>query len=230
MKRWGLAACVALVVVGTRCRRDPDEPAPPARFATFNIEDFPRSTRQIDGAFAELIATGASVIALQEIIDPQRFDRELRARLGATWELAFVDTRPIGEVIGEVIDEVIAAADHPSHHLAVAFDRRAWTLVGTTTHDDTRLVEGRWKPVFEVRLRPRAGGAVVAVLDVHLKAGGDSRSIRARQYAALATVLQRVQRTTPRVVLLGDFNATDDRADRADLDALARASGLAWAS
>ncbi|MBA3541607.1 MAG: endonuclease/exonuclease/phosphatase family protein [Deltaproteobacteria bacterium] len=67
------------------------------------------------------------------------------------------------------------------------------------------------------------------VLVVHLKAGGDGRDIRARQYAALATVVRAVQHSGERIVLLGDFNATADD-DRKDLARLAALTGLRWAT
>lgn len=206
---------LAMLVLGA-CRDDP--PPPPLRYATFNIEDFPKSQQQIIGAFAEIAKTKATFVGLQEIGEPALFAREMRGRLGPDWELAALDTRPV--------------TARPTHHLAVAFDRRVWMLAGTTTHDDTRLVEGRWKPTFEVRLRSRTKGRSieVAVLVVHLKAGGDAREIRARQYPALRAIIQRVRKATPNVIVLGDFNATDDRGDREDLARLAKATGLRWAT
>jgi len=184
----------------------------PLRFATFNIEDFPKDDRQVAGAFAEIASLGASFVAVQEIVETDRFERAMREHLGADWQCAFEPS-----------------PRHPNHHLGVVFDRRVWSLAGLRVHDGTRLEEGRNKPTLEVRLRG-ADGRVVRVLVVHLKAGGDGRAIRARQYAALAAIAETAQASGERVVLLGDFNATDDDGDRADLAALAARAHLVWAS
>jgi endonuclease/exonuclease/phosphatase family metal-dependent hydrolase len=182
-------------------------------FATFNIEDFPKSDRQIAGAFDEIARTGASFVAVQEIVEPALFAREARARLGDDWE--FVATS-------------LGDRAQPFHELGVLYDRRVWTLAGTAVHDDTRLDTGRGKPVFEAQLQH--DGTLVRVFVVHLKAGGDGREIRAQQYAALARMIARTTRSADRVVVLGDFNATDDTGDRADLSVLAATTDLVWAS
>jgi endonuclease/exonuclease/phosphatase family metal-dependent hydrolase len=109
----------------------------------------------------------------------------------------------------------------------VLFNSRRWELVSTAVHHDTRLERGRHKPVLEVRLR--GSSTLVAMLVVHLKSGSDGREIRERQLHALAAVIARVGKRGDRVVVLGDFNATE-RADRDDLADLARETGLVWAS
>lgn len=186
-----------------------DRDRAPIRIATFNIENFPKHAAQAVAAFDELARLDASVVGLQEIVDPALFDREARRRLGPAWRT-----------------ELVRTSDRaPSHHLGVLFDSRAWTHVATTIHDDTRL-DGGHKPAIEVALRDRRG-EVLRVLVVHLKAGADGRAIRARQYEALARIVERVQ---GRKIVLGDFNATDDRADRGDLAKLAGATRLAWAT
>jgi endonuclease/exonuclease/phosphatase family metal-dependent hydrolase len=207
--RWLLVIAIASVAIaGRRCRHD--EP-PPLRIATFNIEDFPKTSRQIDGAFAELARLPADIVALQEITDPDLFAREAHARLGAQWDFVYTQASAV-------------------HTQGVLFDRSRYTLVSTAVHDETRLAEGRHKPTFEARLAPVAGGTIVRVLVVHLKAGGDGRAIRERQYRALRGVVATAMRSGDRVVLLGDFNATDDAGDRRDLAELARATGTRWAS
>ncbi len=101
------------------------------------------------------------------------------------------------------------------------FDRRKWTLVDVTSHDETRL-GATHKPTLEVRLRPADGGEILRILVVHLKAGGANADIRAQQHLALARI---IAYRSERTVVLGDFNATSD-ADRASLAALARRTGL----
>ncbi|HEX5062859.1 MAG TPA: endonuclease/exonuclease/phosphatase family protein [Kofleriaceae bacterium] len=187
---------------------------PALRVATFNIEDFPKNRRQIDGAFAEMAALGAGIIAVQEIGEPGLFAHEAHRLLGERWGFAHVDTRPIGET-------------RRGHHIGVLFDGARWQRIGMRVHDATRLEGGRHKPTLEVRLR--SGDLVVHVLVVHLKSGSDGRDIRARQFAALAGIVREVQRAGEPIVLAGDFNATE-LGDRDDLDRLARDTGLVWAS
>ena len=112
----------------------------------------------------------------------------------------------------------------------VLFDRGAYALVSRAVHDETRL-DGRNKGVLEVRLRPATDpGAIIRVLVVHLKCCADGRAIRSRQHAALRTIVAGATRSGDRVVVLGDFNATDDDGDRVDLAELAAHVGLVWAT
>jgi len=206
--RWVVLPIVAVLAArGASCR----DHAPPLRFATFNIEDFPKDRRQIEGAFDEIKRLDAELIAVQEIGDPALFAAEAANRLGGAWQFAAISTAPRWL--------------HPTHHLGVLFDRRSWTLIDTTMHDETRL-GATHKPTLEVRLRPAGGGDVLRLLVVHLKAGGDNVEIRAQQHLALARIIAyRPERT----IVLGDFNATSD-ADRTSLGALARRTNLVWAS
>jgi endonuclease/exonuclease/phosphatase family metal-dependent hydrolase len=198
------------LVLAWRCH---DEPAR-VRFATFNIENFPKDSRQIEGAFREIAALDASFVAVQEIGRPELFLREAKRRLGTQWDFASIDSRPIGE-------------RRPGHHIGVLFDRSKWTFAGITVHDGTRLDAGRHKPTVEVRLR--AGGRVLHVLVVHLKATSDGREIRARQHAALIAIVREVKRSGERFIVLGDFNATAD-GDRVDLARLAAVTRATWAT
>lgn len=203
---------VALVVLGLRyaCRTTVDAEA--IRIATFNIEDFPKDDRQIDGAFAELATLDASIIGLQEIMDPERFEQELHARFGDQWGVQFERFVEVGY-----------------RHSGVMYDKRKWNWIVTTTHDETRL-GGNHKSTLEVRFGPVGGGAALRVINVHLKAGGDGRDVRARQYVELEKLVHAAQQGNTRVVVLGDFNATHDVDDRADLAKLAASTGLSWAS
>jgi endonuclease/exonuclease/phosphatase family metal-dependent hydrolase len=193
-----LAACVVVA----RCALVRHTHAP-VRIATFNIEDFPKSSRQVDGAFAEIAATGASIVAVQEIGDAALMARAARERLGASWRFV--------------------AAGTGDHDLGVLYDSSEWRLSRTAVHDETRL-GGRHKPAFELVLAH--GGRDLHVFVVHLKSGGAYHDIRERQLAALAPVLRAAGGP---LVVLGDFNATGD-ADRTDIAALARDARLVWAS
>lgn len=209
---WSLVAIAFvawIAVAGRRCDRGPST----QRFATFNIENFPKDARQIDGAFAQIASLGASFVAVQEISEPALFAREATRRLGASWEFVHLDTAPW--------------AASKSHHNGVVFDRRAWTLVSWRSHPETGIGE-RHKPTFEVRLRPTGGGPIVRVLVVHLKSGGVNEDVRERQLRGLAHVLGAGAPDEP-TILLGDFNATGER-DRANLAALAAAGHVEWAT
>lgn len=209
MKRF---AALAVLLIGIRLACQSGTPPAPLRIATFNIEDFPKDDRQIAGAFDEIAALDAPIVAVQEIMNPRQFARAMHDRLGADWRVAFEPFVELGY-----------------RHTGVLFDDRRFTLLSSTTHDETRL-GGDHKSVLEVRLRDAEGGAPVRVLVVHLKAGGDGRRIRARQHAALAQIVRTANLSGDRVVVLGDFNATHDVEDRADLATLASSSGLAWST
>jgi endonuclease/exonuclease/phosphatase family metal-dependent hydrolase len=187
----------------------------PLRIATFNIEDFPKDARQIDGAFAEIAALDAPIVGVQEIMDPRAFISAMGNVLGGSWQVAFEPFVELGY-----------------RHTGVLFDRTRFELLETTTHDETML-GGDHKRVLDVRLKPLAeedGRRPIRVLVVHLKAGGDGRDIRAEQHAALRRIVETVNRSRDRVVVLGDFNATHDVEDRADLARLASTTGLEWAT
>jgi endonuclease/exonuclease/phosphatase family metal-dependent hydrolase len=211
MRRLALAAVLAAAVLaGRRCCAGGDPPH--RRVATFNIEDFPKSARQVPAVFDELARLDAAIVGVQEIIEADLFAATARDRLGASWEFISLYTDP--------------PTVHPVHHLGVLFDRRAFAHVSTRSHDGTRL-EGRHKPTLDVELRDVASGEHVRILVVHLKAGGENQPIRARQVAALRGIVAEVQRANQRVILLGDFNATSE-ADRRALAQLASATALHW--
>lgn len=220
------AIVAAALVAGwavARCGGHTTHTAPrapqPLRFATFNIENFPKDSAQVTGAFDEIAALDASFVAVQEISDPALFRATARRRLGAAWDFISIDTSP-----ADTDAEAFA-----THHVGVLYDRDLYRVAGVTSHDDTRA--GRHKPTLEVVLRPRADAPDVRVFVVHLKSGGDHRDVRARQLAGLGQLLRRTRADHPRdrVVVLGDFNATDD-GDRADIAAVAAGAGLTWAT
>lgn len=210
VRRWLAFAIIALGLIALRgrCRDD----RPPLRFATWNIEDFPKGPQQIARAFEEIATLDASFIAVQEITEPDVFAREAGRRLGDDWAFATGDTRPYAQL---------------EHHLGVLFDRRRWTLLSITTHDDTRA--GRQKPALEVRLAPTGGGDPLRIIVVHFKSGGEAEAIRARQLEGLQALLQRVRASGERVVVLGDFNATGE-PDRRRIAAVAAATSMTWAT
>ncbi len=193
--RWFVLVLIALVFV-LRCRDD--EPVR-IRIATFNIENFPKSTKQIVGAFEEIKAMNAPIVGLQEITNPEVFSTAAKRRLGEQWRFEFIET-------GSVLE----------HRLGVLYDSRVVRHVKTRVHNGTRL-EGQQKPVLDVEFAH--GKHHLRVLVLHLKAGGENHPVRTRQYAALRRVVAEVKKAGQPVILLGDFNATGD-ADREDLGAI----------
>lgn len=181
------------------------------RIATFNIEHFPKDARQVEGAFDEIVAAGASVVAAQEITDPELFLAAARRRLAASWDFVH-DHRRI--------------ANH--HHVGVLFDRQIWRFVSAAVHEGTFLGPLDL-PVLEVRLAPVDGGVITRILVVHLRPLTAGRPTRARQHEVIAGLARAARDSGERVVVLGDFNATED-SDRDDLAALARAAELRWAT
>ncbi len=199
---------LVLATVAARSCGTCDDDPPALRIASFNIEDFPKDERQIEGAFAEIAAVDVPVIALQEITDPAVFEREAKARLGERWQFVYEEPVP----------------DH--HRTGVLFDSTVYRHVATRAHDETRL-GGRHKGVLDIELAH--GKQKIRVLVVHLAAGSENQPIRHQQYAALQTIVARVLRSGSPVTLLGDFNATSDN-DREDLAAIARTTGMTWAT
>jgi len=183
-----------LILRSCSCRSE--SPAPHVRVATFNIENFPKHTQQIRGAFEEIQKLRAPIVAVQEITNPEVFITAAKHRLGESWRFEFVET-------GSVLD----------HRIGVLYDSAVVKHVKTRVHDETKL-EGQHKPVFDAEFR--IGDARLRVLVVHLKAGGENHPVRTRQYAALKKVIERVSRDGMPIILLGDFNSTGD-ADREDL-------------
>ena len=200
MRRFALALLVILAVRTCRCRDDEPQRL---RIATFNIENFPKTTKQIVRAFEEIQALDAPIVAVQEITNTEVFVTAARRRLGDAWRFEYIET-------GSVLD----------HRIGVLYDSRVVRHVKTRVHDGTRL-EGQQKPVLDVEFAH--GDRRLRVLVLHLKAGGENHPIRTRQYAALRRIVTDVKRDGAPVVLLGDFNATGD-ADREDLARL----GLQW--
>jgi endonuclease/exonuclease/phosphatase family metal-dependent hydrolase len=208
MKRWLLAIVVGGVVARAWCgHTEPDR----VRIATFNIEHFPKDARQVEGAFDEIAAAGPSIVAAQEITDPTLFLATARRRLAASWDFVH-DHRRI--------------ENH--HHVGVLFDRRIWKFISAEVHEDTFLGPLDL-PVLEVRLAPVADGKIVRILVVHLRPLTAGRPTRARQHQALARIARSARASDERIVVLGDFNATED-SDRDDVASLARTADLAWAT
>jgi exonuclease III len=180
----------------------------PPRIATFNIENYPKSASQEEGAFEAIRALGSPAVAVQEITDPDAFCGAAQRRLGPSWNCVFTD--------------------RPAQRVGLLHDRSALELLSTAIHAQTEVYNGA-KPVLEARLRPVAEGSAIRMFVLHLKAGGDGGPVRERQLRALRPVLAAAVSSGERVVVLGDFNATGP-GDAAFIATYARSLGLHFAS
>jgi endonuclease/exonuclease/phosphatase family metal-dependent hydrolase len=191
--------------------------APQPMLATFNIENFPKDSRQVKGAFEVIAGLGVQMVGVQEIGDVPLFRQQARARLGLDWRFVAIDTSPKSDPLWT------------GHSLGLLFDGRLYQQLSVRAHDGTRLETRRHKPVLEVRLEPLQGGTVLRVFVLHLKSGSAGREIRRAQLVALEKILQEARGSGERIVVMGDFNATEG-ADRQDIARLAQTTGLHWAT
>lgn len=179
------------------------------RVVTFNIETYPRSDRQERGAFGLLAALEPQIVAVQEIVEPERFAHAARHLLGEGYRFVHTDTPQRLE-------------------LGVLYDSTRFDLLRARTHEQT-VIDGRGRPAFEVRLEPRDGGRPITLVVLHLKAGGEGHEERREQLRRLSPVVHALVATDDELVVLGDFNATGDR-DRDLIAHFAHHHGLFWAS
>lgn len=179
-----------------------------ARVATFNIENFPKSSTQEEGAFDAIRSLDAVAIGVQEITDPSAFAAAAKRRLGEKWRFIHADRGP-------------------DQRVGVLFDSEALALISSRTIRAPEVYKGA-KPAFEARFS-RLGWDAIRIIVVHLKAGGDGISTRKEQLRALRPVVEEASQSGDELVLLGDFNATSDD-DRGEIAALAEAADMKWAS
>jgi endonuclease/exonuclease/phosphatase family metal-dependent hydrolase len=176
----------------------------PLRIVTYNIEDFPKSELQVEHAFRTIVGLEAPVVAVQEILDAKAFERAAKTELGSSWKVAVAsDARAVG----------------------LLYDSDRLELRSTKQHE----IGGRH--VLEARLEPERGREL-RVFVVHLKAGGREQDVEIRraQLDRLAPIVARaVAESDDEIVVLGDFNATQEQ-DRQSLRRFAARTGLRWSS
>jgi endonuclease/exonuclease/phosphatase family metal-dependent hydrolase len=209
-------ALLAVALVARPCAETPQP-----RLATFNIENFPKDTRQVQGAFEVIAGLGVHMVGVQEIGDVTLFRQQARARLGMDWRFVAIDTGPKDL---EESDPLWSG-----HSLGLLFDGSRYKQLSIRAHDGTRLETRRHKPVLEVRLEPLQGGSVLRVFVLHLKSGSAGREIRRAQLVELEKILKEARGSGERIVVMGDFNATEP-ADRVDIARVAEQAGLHWAT
>lgn len=217
MKWWPIGLVVIAVIA--RCTCAGQDRREQLRVVSYNIEHFPQTERQVRGAFDEIEAVHANLVGAQEITDPSRFVIEARARLGPTWSF---------------IHDTWRVPNH--HHIGLLYDTAVWTLDQVVEHDDTRFGP-RDHGVLEIRLvarerereREREDDPAIRVLLIHFRPTSAGLAVRVQQHAALARIAARAVATGDRVIVLGDFNATEP-GDRVELARLASAAKLVWAT
>lgn len=205
------AALMALVlgIVAAAELRYGCRPAGGLRVATFNIQNYPKGPEQEAGAFQLIRELRAPLVGVQEIRDPIAFAEAARRNLGPAWTLLF-------------------PRSGPEQRVALLLDGEQVEVLGVWTRDDT-VVNGYTKPLLDAELKTKQGERL-RVLVVHLKAGGaEYLDIRRAQLARLQRLVDELQLSGERVVLLGDFNSTTPE-DRDGLAALASSSNLTWTS
>jgi endonuclease/exonuclease/phosphatase family metal-dependent hydrolase len=195
----GLTLGLGLGALLATARCEPE----PLRVVTYNIENFPKSELQIEHAFRTIAGLDAPIVAVQEILDREAFERAARTELGSNWKVA---------------------TSSSSRAVGLIYDSDRVKLRGRAEHE----IGGR--KVLEARLEPRRGPAI-RVFVVHLKAGGpESVEIRRAQIEAMTPIVARaVAESRDEIVVLGDFNATQED-DRRNLRRFAERTGLTWAS
>lgn len=153
------------------------------RVATWNLRNFPRDH---DRAWmrAQLRKARPDVLALQEILDPTGLD----------------DLLPGYEV------HLSQHGGRNQQRLGIAFrPGRVRLREGLREHPALSL-DGRVRPAVSARLEPRDGGPPFSIVVVHLKATPAGFTERIQQWEALRQLVAGLP--DPRVLVLGDFNAT----------------------
>jgi len=215
--RWrlslGLCMALAVFIAGTwNAGSSKPDAVSATRFASFNIEFFPKDQRQVHESFALIGELGASAVGLQEITDTDRFSLEAKRRLGDSWEFVF--------------EAPAAAHTKPTLHIGVLYNTEVFQLERVRTRKETQIDE-RTQATLQVELLQRRSGKSVTMLVVHFKAMPEGRQQRVQQYAG--RIVEDLQSRGHNLVIMGDFNATDE-ADRASLKSLSDAAGLVWAT
>lgn len=178
------------------------------RVATFNIADFPRNDQQVELAFNQIRDLDIDLIALQEVMDPERIMREASSRLGNSWYFV-----------------VPSEEQNPERRVALLYNDDRLELIDVIVDEGTRL-DKDYRPILMGIFRDRQDDTEWGFATVHLKAGGDSVHIREQQYRALRFFLYE-DYGPEELILMGDFNATSER-DRENIEDLAFATGMEW--
>jgi endonuclease/exonuclease/phosphatase family metal-dependent hydrolase len=194
-----------LLAAGNSCHKVPEPPSPddtglfaacviPGSSATldivtFNVEGFPKAGYTSITALSALIKTiDPDVVALQEVASEADFNRLLKLMPG--WTGAFY---PI---------------NNDAWNLAYLFKNSEAEVVESSAH--LLFEDDFWafpRPPFEIKIKHRASGEEVFLINLHLKccSGYDNENSRRSASEQLKSYLDD-QRPDDAVVMLGDFN------------------------
>lgn len=177
------------------------------RVGTFNVENYPKHERQRTTVPQAIGKLDTPIIALQEVVDVRRFERDVQAELGNQWALA-------------------VSSQGPSQKLAVLYDSTRAKLISTHDYPEP-ILHPSGRPAFEARFE--VDDRTVRVMVLHLKSGGKFYALRAAQWWALLPIIERGMESGEEFMVLGDFNATG-WADRATLFGISLWTGAKWLS
>lgn len=195
---------MAAVAVGvTSC--DPGGEA--LSVATFNVENYPKHELQRKTVPRAIAALKVPIVALQEVVDVKRFERDIQAELGNHWVLA-------------------SSSQGPSQKLAILYDSTKVQFVSKRDYSEP-IIHPSARPAFEGRFK--VGDQHVRVMVLHLKSGGKFYAVRAAQWWSLLPVIERGVESGDEFLVVGDFNATG-WPDRVTLFGLSLWTGTKWLS
>lgn len=196
------------------------ETAPTAiRVGTFNIRMFPCNThcactkkhgyddcrgqgneRTDLEALGELIrAVDAHVLAVQEILEPERFRRFVRKHLGPGW--AYESAAQGGPLkIGFLFNTAVVELTHQRVIPAIYERLRRWNH-SSRCYSQSRVLRPAFVGTFAIRGTDKNFTAIA----LHLKSG-PCESIRTAQWKILETIVPDILKQDPDLIVLGDFN------------------------
>lgn len=196
---------LALVISTGSCRKVPDPPSPDdtSLFAacvipgtastldiiTFNVEGFPKEGYASVTALSALIkAIDPDIVALQEVASEADFDRLVKLMPG--WEGIFYpvsnDDWSLAYLLKESETELLPGT------VRMLFENDSWAFP---------------RPPFEIRVRHKASGTELLIINLHMKCcgGSDNESRRRAASEQLKEYLDK-ERANDAVVMLGDYN------------------------
>ena len=157
--------------------------------ATFNIEWFGKYAKDYDALFSEI--KGFDVVGVQEITDPDLFQRMAIQYLGTYWKF-FV-------------------TDYPIQKIGLLFNDLKIKPVHFKIYDELSLGHKQRRPGLLGKFQCRKSGFIFEVMVVHLKSGNRKKdmSLRQEQWMVLAKIFNRKKVAQKNLVLLGDVNSFD---------------------
>lgn len=161
--------------------------------ATFNIEWFGKYAKDYDALFSEI--KGFDVVGVQEITDPDLFQRMALRYLGANWKFF--------------------ATDYPIQKVGLLFNDLRIKPVHFKAYDELNLGHRQRRPGFLGEFQYLKTSLIFEVMVVHLKSGSRKKDVSTRQeqWKVLVKIFNRKNVAQKNVVLLGDMNSFDRKGE-----------------